>query len=1075
MGLGHRGPSARRSTLVTRFDPTSSLATLAGFQRTTVDHVTRRFYTDPDPTRRFLVADETGLGKSLVARGVVARTIEVLQDDPSVARIDIVYVCSNAEIARQNVKRLDVIGRQHDIATRLTLLARGATALDGDAVGADKAVNLVSFTPGTLPGRSWQTGTLDERALIHVILSDHLCLDGPDARSSMLVFQGTVIKRRTVEERVWWTREEAARHGGVEHTIAEQFVAQCEKQGLLEEYRQCLADTRGRRTHLPDEVQARAGALIARFRTEIARAGVEALEPDLIILDEFQRFRELLDPAAGTEAAELARALFDFGNAKVLLLSATPIKSFTLAEEAAAGDDHELDLRRLLRFLTDGSELDPAIISADLAEYRRCAIKGLPVGVIRGKVETGLLSVMCRTERPRVGAEGQLAEEDHPVGPIPPKDLIGWVGLHGLAAALGAPVSLDYWKSAPYFANFLDGYKLGDRLRERLREVAPDESVRNALQGVQALDHAAVEARRELDLGSARLRALAAKTVDKDLHLLLWVPPSLAYHRLDGPYRDVDPIDCTKQLVFSSWAATPTAVASLLSYEADRRIDTPASTVTRLEFRTEGDRPGAMTTLALFWPNPGLATICDPLHLADPEQDPEDVETVRSRAEALLTDRLPAGVSSRASTAEAGYWQTAIGSFGPLPDGLADPDALVAALTGQIENNDEPDAPSRIRLHVELALRTTGPAASEDLPPQLAGVVAQLGLHAPGNIAWRALGRLLRPGHQVTPAGHWKAAATLASGFRSLFNRAEAIGILDRLLPPETVYWRAVLTYCAWGDLQAVLDEHLHHIAISEGVTGLPDDKTLLGLAQAVRATLALRPSPLSAFDPYRPQHRIAFPSRFALRYGTARQSDEAIRLPEVRAAFNSPFWPWVLATTSVGQEGLDFHWWCNSIVHWNTPANPVDFEQREGRVNRYGGLAIRRNLADRHRAEILRTGADNPWDTAYELGLDERTNLGQLAPHWVYPGRARIHRTVLPFPLSTDGARYRRLKDDLALYRLTFGQPRQEDLLEILRRRGVQHDVVRADELRLRLEPPTFGSASSSTVVTVDPRGEGR
>ena len=36
-------------------------------------------------------------------------------------------------------------------------------------------------------------------------------------------------------------------------------------------------------------------------------------------------------------------------------------------------------------------------------------------------------------------------------------------------------------------------------------------------------------------------------------------------------------------------------------------------------------------------------------------------------------------------------------------------------------------------------------------------------------------------------------------------------------------------------------------------------------------------------------------------------------RLPEVREAFNSPFQPFVLATTSVGQEGIDFHWWCLS------------------------------------------------------------------------------------------------------------------------------------------------------------------
>ena len=33
----------------------------------------------PDRTRQFLVADEVGLGKTMVARGVIARTIELLQ------------------------------------------------------------------------------------------------------------------------------------------------------------------------------------------------------------------------------------------------------------------------------------------------------------------------------------------------------------------------------------------------------------------------------------------------------------------------------------------------------------------------------------------------------------------------------------------------------------------------------------------------------------------------------------------------------------------------------------------------------------------------------------------------------------------------------------------------------------------------------------------------------------------------------------------------------------------------------------------------------------------------------------
>ncbi|MGR3479930.1 helicase-related protein [Salipiger marinus] len=64
-----------------------------------------------------------------------------------------------------------------------------------------------------------------------------------------------------------------------------------------------------------------------------------------------------------------------------------------------------------------------------------------------------------------------------------------------------------------------------------------------------------------------------------------------------------------------------------------------------------------------------------------------------------------------------------------------------------------------------------------------------------------------------------------------------------------------------------------------------------------------------------------------------------------VRTAFNSPFKPFVLASTSVGQEGLDFHPYCHRIFHWKLPGKPVDMEQREGRVHRYKNHAVRLNL----------------------------------------------------------------------------------------------------------------------------------
>ena len=74
---------------------------------------------------RFLVADEVGLGKTLVARGIIAKTIDHLWD--TVRRIDIVYICSNGSIARQNLRKLHVTGsdeRSFELATRLTMLAK---------------------------------------------------------------------------------------------------------------------------------------------------------------------------------------------------------------------------------------------------------------------------------------------------------------------------------------------------------------------------------------------------------------------------------------------------------------------------------------------------------------------------------------------------------------------------------------------------------------------------------------------------------------------------------------------------------------------------------------------------------------------------------------------------------------------------------------------------------------------------------------------------------------------------------------------------------------------------------------
>jgi hypothetical protein len=179
-----------------------------------------------------------------------------------------------------------------------------------------------------------------------------------------------------------------------------------------------------------------------------------------------------------------------------------------------------------------------------------------------------------------------------------------------------------------------------------------------------------------------------------------------------------------------------------------------------------------------------------------------------------------------------------------------------------------------------------------------------------------------------------------------------------------------------------------------------------------------------------------------------------------VSRAFNSPFWPFVLTSTSVGQEGLDFHLWCHAVVHWNLPANPVDLEQREGRVHRYKCHAVRRNIGATLGPTLFADGlpdAADPWDRLFQLAAARRHEADdEMVPYWVYHhGPAQIERHIPVLPFSKEAVILPRLRKTLAAYRLAFGQPRQEELLEFLGTDRSETDLFDlAKRLRIDLTP---------------------
>jgi len=143
-------------------------------------------------------------------------------------------------------------------------------------------------------------------------------------------------------------------------------------------------------------------------------------------------------------------------------------------------------------------------------------------------------------------------------------------------------------------------------------------------------------------------------------------------------------------------------------------------------------------------------------------------------------------------------------------------------------------------------------------------------------------------------------------------------------------------------------------------------------------------------------------------------------------------------------------------------PTNPVDLEQREGRVHRYKGHAIRKNIVRSYGLTALRKSWDrmgDPWHHMFDLAKRDRPqDASDLVPYWLYEveGGAYIERYVPILPFSKEDPHYLRLKRMLAVYRLVFGQPRQENLLAYLAERIDTIGVEKAiHQWRISLEPP--------------------
>jgi hypothetical protein len=1021
------------------------LALLKPFQRATVDYIFRRLFSDAAPTNQFLVADEVGLGKTMVARGVIAKTIEHLSG--SKPQINIVYICSSQAIAEQNIKSLNVIGSSaKPLNTRLTLLPLEIDQKDGFAAN---PINLVSLTPGTAFDLKSTLGKASERALIYEMLRRRI---GLRHRGVARIFRGGV------EERNWPNEIERIQRQSISSDIAARYNAAVDET-ILQRIRMAAEIARAyKKPNYPDEL--RPAAIIGDLRRILAQTCVSSLRPDLIILDEFQRFAELLhdhDPDTAPEkaaAAELARALFayqkeDGSKAKLLLLSATPYRMLTLNSDAPEEGEHYDDFLRTMRFLFGDDEGDRRVgeLKAELGHFRR-SLQSLPDAYEAAKEQRNWLhkalgAVIARTERvDSTQDRNALVTEVIPHLIIETDDLREARAMAKIAELIGAPSTIEYWKSSPYLLNFMKDYKQRDKLQSLVERPSPElrKAIREA--GPWMINKDQVDSYTEIPYRNARMRALADLTFAEGLDRAIWIPPSRPSF---GEAKSA-----TKTLVFSDWSMVPDAIAALLSHEASRRMNMMPELVSRTL------RPiGIEEMMPMLHPSPVLAEWVDPLSLERRFGPADSFDALHAQACTVLRERLNDSLLS----------ELAQGTDRLLPL------SLDKALQREVnwlrigaedyDAHEENGAMGRAITILSEALDKDGhPGALE--PEIVVEKLASIALGSPAICALRALARIC-PGQPLDDPAMVGAALTIALGFRSLYNQPETRALLGEKSPLN--YWWDVICHAGTHDLPAVLDEYLQLLLESERAESLPPPERARLIAEKLISVVALRPAQItldhwSAGRVRLHERTFEVRARFAMRFAAKSEEEKGLRRTAlVQAAFKSPFRPFVLATTSIGQEGLDFHSYCSRVVHWNLPRNPVDIEQREGRVHRFKNHAVRRNIAAAFSQTALNANCQpSPWRAMFDAAQAEelaKGGAGDIIPYWVYPGRHTIERVVLIPPFSREKERYQDLMTSLATYRLAFGQPRQDELLKLFA--SLDEEAVRKlTSLQITLRPPT-------------------
>lgn len=1040
-----------------------TMAQLKDFQCATVERIDELFRHGQN---RVLVADEVGLGKTLIARGAIAKTA-LIQYEKHDDIFKIVYICSNQVIANQNIQKLDVFNVRPEKSEgdeRLSMQHLKIAYQEYSSKKSKSFVQLIPLTPSTSFNMTNSGGTRDERALMLVLLKRMPSLQEHLDKINVFLSQGVNWWDWCVgeyEKKVCFLEDEGTGYPDIVLKKIEEYDAE---KHVFDDLIQHIEEIKS-----GEYLTESDNSVLKKLRKMFAEISVSMLQPDLVIMDEFQRFKNLIDSEIQeTENGMIAKKFFETEGLKVLLLSATPYKLYSTMEEieeADSPDEYYREFFQVIEFLLNdkGKMNHFSEVWSDYSVALREVIQGdAAVLHLKKKAEDEMYGLMCRTERISVMDSGDYIDDSsvHHALSISEGDIHTFVDMGRMLRDIGEDMSLlvDYAKSAPYLMSYMNHYKVKERV-EKIIKRNPEE-VSKTRGKYLWINRSWLENYGEIPANNARLEELKRQIFYNRSELYMWVPPSRPYYNLEGVYKDSKGF--SKILVFSSWEMVPKMIGSLISYEEERRTVGVVSNdeklksennkyfteaklrypPARLRFNVSKGEPRGMYMFCLLYPSETLAEVYKPIDYLNAGYTLSEIrDELRVKLSNLLKPILEKYEHDLVREDKKWYY---------MAPALLDGSEYVSRWINEVLNTD-PDADdttedtgtSGLEAHLRR-MNTLMNSADREMgraPSDLANVLADMAIGSFAVCAYRSNG------------GDLRRSSELAKVFINRFNATEATAAVilaygDDEDSEGDGHWRNVLRYCCDGGFGAMLDEYVHMVSEGAGF-GLSEDKNhqvhelMIDALKIHSASYSIDTFPAFKQRMNGEKYQRTFMrSHYAVGFTKSEgsESKNVDRKDSIRNAFNSPMRPFVLATTSIGQEGLDFHHYCRKIMHWNLPSNPIDLEQREGRINRYKCLAIRQDIADRF---ADREFDSDVWQELFAMAAEEirTSDQSELVPYWCLgkDQSVKIERIIPMYPVSKDEVNYDRLRKVLSLYRLTMGQARQEELVEYILESGMK------------------------------------